>query len=47
MTKVSFPYGKEYITYDFAGEDFKGTLVSKLHEYKPEKTGVDLIKNSM
>ena len=47
MTKVSFPYGKEHITYDFAGEDFKGTLVSKLHEYKPEKTGIDLIKSAM
>ena len=47
MTKVSFPYGKEHITYDFAGENFKGTLVSKLHEYKPEKTGIDLIKSAM
>ena len=47
MTKVTFPYGKEHITYDFKGEDFKGTLVSKLHEYKPEKSGIDLIKSAM
>ena len=47
MTNVTFPYGKEHITYDFNGEDFKGTLVSKLHEYRPEKTGIDLIKSAM
>lgn len=47
MTTVSFPYGKGQITYDFAKENFQGTLVSSLHGYKPEREGVDLIKNAM
>ena len=47
MKTVSFPYGKEQITYDFEKESFNGVLVSKLHEYKPEKTGIDLIKSAM
>ncbi len=47
MTKVAFPYGKEHVTYDFEKENFCGTLVSSLHGYKPEREGVDLIKNAM
>ena len=47
MKNVSFPYGKEQITYDFEKENFGGVLVSKLHEYKPEKTGIDLIRSAM
>lgn len=47
MTTVSFPYGKGQVTYDFAKENFQGTLVSSLHGYKPEREGVDLIKNAM
>lgn len=47
MKTVSFPYGKEQIVYDFEGEDFRGVLVSKLHEYTPEKTGVELVKAAM
>ncbi len=47
MKTVSFPYGKEQITYDFENENFSGVLTSKLHEYTPEKTGVELIKAAM
>ncbi len=47
MKTVSFPYGKEQIVYNFEGEDFRGVLVSKLHEYTPEKTGIELVKAAM
>ncbi len=47
MKTVSFPYGKEQIVYDFAGENFNGVLTSRLHEYRPEKTGIELIKAAM
>lgn len=47
MTEISFPYGKEYITHDFKDECFLGTLVSKLHKYKPVKSGEELIKDAM
>ena len=47
MTNVSFPYGREYISYDFKDEDFHGTLVSKLHSYKPEKSAKDLVLDAM
>ena len=39
MKAVTFPYGKEQLTYDFAKENFCGTLVSSLHGYKPEREG--------
>lgn len=47
MKNVSFPYGKELITYNFENENFNGVLVSKLHGYKPEASGMDLVKNAM
>ncbi|MBQ8344149.1 MAG: nickel-dependent lactate racemase [Clostridia bacterium] len=47
MTKVSFPYGKEYIDYDFSNENFQGTLVSRLHSYKPEKSARELVLDAM
>lgn len=47
MKKVSFPYGKEVLTYDFENENFGGVLVSRLHEYKPEAAGIDLVKRAM
>lgn len=47
MKKVTFPYGKEHITYDFAKENFSGVLVSSLHSYKPEREGIELIRHAM
>ena len=47
MKNVSFPYGKEQLTYDFEKENFGGVLISKLHEYSPEATGIDLVKKAM
>ena len=47
MKTVSFPYGKEQLTYDFENENFNGVLVSKLHEYKAEASGIDLVRKAM
>lgn len=47
MTTVTFPYGKEHITYDFEKENFSGVPVSSLHSYKPEREGAALIRHAM
>jgi len=47
MFVVDFPYGKDKITYDFSGERFKGTLVSKMHDYVPSATGAELVRDAM
>lgn len=44
---VEFPYGKEKMVYDFSNENFNGTLVSKLHGYKPAKSGEELVRKAM
>ena len=47
MSVVSFPYGKKRLEYDFSGEVFNGTLVSKLHGYKATKAPVELVREAM
>ena len=47
MSIVQFPYGKEYLSYDFSNEQFQGTLVSGLHDYTPKAQGIPLIKAAM
>ena len=47
MKTVRFPYGKEFLEYNFEGEIFLGTLTSSLHGYKPELGGVELVKKAM
>ena len=47
MSVVQFPYGKEYLSYDFSKERFQGTLVSGLHDYQPKAQGIPLIKAAM
>ena len=47
MTKVLFPYGKEKIEYDFSCENFNGTLVSALHEYKAKDDPIELVRKAM
>ena len=44
---VRFPYGREYMEYDFAAENFQGTLVSSLHGYKSALQGEALIRAAM
>ena len=47
MSIVSFPYGKEKLSYDFSGERLLGVLVSGLHEYRPEADGETLVRRAM
>ncbi|MBR2292700.1 MAG: nickel-dependent lactate racemase [Clostridia bacterium] len=47
MSVVSFPYGKQRLEYDFSGEVFNGTLVSKLHGYKAAKAPIELVREAM
>ena len=47
MKTVRFPYGKEFLEYNFENEDFLGTLTSSLHSYKSGLGGVELVKKAM
>lgn len=47
MFVVDFPYGKNKISYDFSNENFKGTLVSKMHGYVPSASGAELVRAAM
>ena len=47
MKTVCFPYGKEFLEYNFENENFLGTLTSSLHGYKSELGGVELVKRAM
>lgn len=47
MKKVVFPYGKETITHEFSDSELRGVLVSELHSYVPEESGIPLIKKAM
>ena len=47
MKNIRFPYGKEFLSYDFEGENFLGTLTSSLHGYTPELRGIELVKKAM
>ncbi len=47
MSIVTFPYGKEKLSYDFADERLQGVLVSALHEYLPEADGETLVRRAM
>ena len=47
MRVIRFPYGKEFLEYDFEGEDLRGVLTSSLHEYKPVLEGIPLVKKAL
>lgn len=47
MTKVNFPYGKDFLSYDFENENFLGTLTSSLHGYTPACQGAELVRKAM
>lgn len=47
MSAVSFPYGKQKITYDFSDENLLDTLVSGLHAYEAEADGETLVRRAM
>ena len=46
MKKVLFPYGKEHLEYSF-GSELLGVLDSSINEYKPQKSGEELVLEAM
>ena len=47
MKRVKFPYGKEYLEYDFENENLLGVLVSSLAGYDPKKSEEELVAEAM
>lgn len=47
MNTVKFPYGKEFLEYDFSNENFLGTLTSSLHTYEAKKSPAELVLDAM
>lgn len=47
MTKLSFPYGKNTLEYDFSQERLQGVLLSRLEEYIPEKEEQELVLEAL
>ncbi len=47
MTKISFPYGKGHLDYEFAEGELLGVLTSSIEEYTPELRGRELIRNAL
>ncbi len=47
MSTVKFPYGKSFMQYDFADENFLGTLTSSIHGYTPALRGEALVCEAM
>lgn len=47
MAKVKFPYGKEFLEYDFNESELIGVLESSIEEYKPLGTPEELVKAAM
>ena len=46
MTKISFPFGKNYLEYEF-GDELKAVLTSSIEDYEPKLRGRELIKNAL
>ena len=47
MKTVSFPYGKEKISYDFRDEELAAVLESSINDYRPAHSAEELIENAM
>ena len=45
--KVSFPYGKEYLSLDIPENRLQGVLVSNLHHYTPKAAPMDLVEEAL
>jgi nickel-dependent lactate racemase len=45
--KISFPYGKEFLSYDFPDERLQGVLVSNLHHYEAKKDPLSLVEDAL
>lgn len=47
MKKLSFPYGKTHIDYEFDEKELIGVLTSSIEEYTPEFLGAELVKKAL
>jgi nickel-dependent lactate racemase len=47
MKTVSFPYGKDFLTYDIPDSRFRGELVSRMHHYRAEKSQEELVDDAL
>jgi len=47
VLKIKLPYGKTNKEVDIEDTRLKGVLLSKTHEYKPEKTETELVQDSL
>lgn len=47
MSIISFPYGKETLTVDIPSSRLNAVLVSEQHKFKPEKSGIELVKEAL
>ena len=47
MKNLRFPYGKEFLEYNFENEKVLGVLTSSLHGYEPKLRGRELVKAAM
>jgi len=47
MKTFSLPYGKEFLKYDIPDSRFGGELVSRLHNYRADKSGEELVREAL
>ena len=47
MPVIEFPYGKEKLKANIDQSRLSGVLVSNLHNYKTEKSGIELVREAM
>lgn len=47
MKTVSFPYGREKLTYDFTNENLVGVLTSSIEDYQPTGTPEQLVREAL
>ncbi len=47
MKKISFPYGKTKLSYNFKDEELSGVLLSSIEDYNPELSEYELVKQAI
>ncbi len=47
MPEITFPYGKESLTYDIPSDRYAGTLVSAMHSYVPALSEEALVAEAL
>lgn len=47
MPIVTFPYGKENVSFDIPDARYAGTMLSELHSYHPEKTEEEIVREAL